>query len=88
MQEEVKKKITLSQLMEDVISRITQALVLSNDEVPKTEDLILNACIEDIAMDMENKKAGVFDEVLTYLNKVQFFICFSQTLFSAQRKLE
>ena len=74
MLEEVKKKITLSQLTEDVISRVTQTLVLSDDEVPKTEDLILNVCIEDIAKDMESKESGVFDEVLKYLNKVYHFL--------------
>ena len=52
MQSGVKRKATLSQLTEEVITHVTQAMVITEDDVAKTEDLILNISIEDLAKDM------------------------------------
>ena len=49
----VKRKATLSQLTKEVITHVTQAMVIAEDDVAKTEDLILNISIEDLANDMD-----------------------------------
>ena len=52
MQSRVKRKATLSQLTKEIIMHVTQAMVITEDDVAKTEDLILNISIEDLANDM------------------------------------
>ena len=53
MPSEVKRKAILSQLTEEVITHVTQAMIIAEDDVEKTEDLILNISIEDLANDMD-----------------------------------
>ena len=60
----VKKKATLSQLIEEVITHVTQAMVIAEDDVAKTEDLILNISIEDLANDMDEDTPMWYNEVL------------------------
>ena len=64
MQSGVKRKATLSQLIEEVITHVTQAMVITEDDVVKTEDLILNISIEDLANDMVEDIPMWYNEVL------------------------
>ena len=48
----LKRKATLSQLTEEVITHVTQAMVITEYDVAKTENLILNISIEDLVNDM------------------------------------
>ena len=76
MQSGVKRKDTLSQLTEEVITHVTQAMVITEDDVEKTEDLILNISIEDLANDMVEDKPMWYNEVLQFMKKVVIYsIC-------------
>ena len=61
---------TLSQLTEEVITHVTQAMVIGEDDVAKTEDLILNISIEDLANDMDEGTPMWYNEVLHFMKKV------------------
>ena len=76
MQSGVKRKATLSQLIEEVITHVTQAMVITEDDVAKIEDLILNISIEDLAKDMVEDKPMWYNEVLHFMKKVVIYsIC-------------
>ena len=60
----VKRKATLSQLTEEVITHVTQAMVIAEDDVAKSEDLILNISIEELANDMVEDSPKWFNEVM------------------------
>ena len=60
----VKRKATLSQLTEEVITHVTQAMVIAEDDVAKAEDLILNISIEDLVNDMVEDNPMWYNEVL------------------------
>ena len=60
----VKRKATLSQFTEKVIMHMTQAMVIAEDDVAKTEDLIFNISIEDLANDMDEDTPMWYNEVL------------------------
>ena len=64
MQSGVKRKATLSQLTEEVITHVTQAMVITEDDVAKTKDLILNISIEDLANDMVEDNPMWYNKVL------------------------
>ena len=66
----VKRKATLLQLTEEVITHVTQAMVIAEDDVAKTEDLILNISIEDLANDMEEDTPMWYNEVVQFMHKV------------------
>ena len=66
----VKRKATLSQLTEEVIMHVTQAMVIAEDDVAKSEDLILNISIEELANDMVEDSPKWFNEVLQFMKKV------------------
>ena len=66
----VKRKATLSQLTEEVITHVTQAMVIAEDDVAKIEDLILNISIEDLANDMEEDTPMWYNEVVQFMKKV------------------
>jgi hypothetical protein len=74
MQSEEMRKATLLQLTEEVITHFTQAKVRIEDDVPLTEDLILNISIEILAKDMLDDKPTWYEEVLRFLKKVTIFI--------------
>ena len=59
MQSRVKRKATLSQLTEEVITHVTQAMVIAEDDVVKTE---ANDMVEDNPM--------WYNEVLQFMKKV------------------
>ena len=76
MQSGVKRKATLSQLTEEVITHVTQAMVITEDDVAKTKDLILNISIEDFANDMVEDNPMWYNEVLQFIKKVVIYsIC-------------
>ena len=64
MQSGVKRKATLSQLTKEVITHVTKAMVITEDDVGKIEDLILNISIEDLANDMVEDNPMWYNEVL------------------------
>ena len=64
MPSRVKRKATLSQLTEEVITHVTQAMVIAEDDVAKTEDLILNISIEDLVNDMVEVNPMWYNKVL------------------------
>ena len=66
----VKRKATLSQLTEEVITHVTQAMVIAEDDVAKSEDLILNISIEELANDMVEDSPKWYNEVLQFMKKV------------------
>ena len=66
----VKRKATLSQLTEEVITHVTQAMVIAEDDVAKTEDLILNISIEDLANNMDEGTPMWYNEVVQFMKKV------------------
>ena len=53
---------------------MTQAMVLIEDDVVKTEDLILNISIEVLAKYMVEDKSTWYNEVLHFLKKVAIYI--------------
>ena len=57
---------------------MTQAMVITEDDVAKTEDLILNISIEDLANDMVEDNPMWYTEVLQFMKKV--VICNSCTI--------
>ena len=69
----VKRKATLSQLTEEVITHVIQAIVIAEDDVAKTEDLILNISIEDLANDMVEENPMWYNEVLQFMKKVVMY---------------
>ena len=69
----VKRKATLSQLTEEVITHVTQAMVIAEDDVAKTEDLILNISIEDLVNDMVEDNPMWYNEVLEFMKKVLLY---------------
>ena len=73
MPSEVKRKATLSQLTEEVITHVTQAMIIAEDDVAKTEDLILNISIEDLANDMVEENPMWYNEVLQFMKKVVMY---------------
>ena len=73
MQSRVKRKATLSQLTEEVITHVTHAMVIVEDDVAKTEDLILNISIEDLANDMVEDIPMWYNEVLQFMKKVVIY---------------
>ena len=76
----VKRKATLSQLTKEVITYVTQAMVIAEDDVAKTEDLILNISIEDLVNDMVEDNPMWYNEVLEFIKKV--FLYKSYTIHS------
>ena len=90
MQSGVKRKATLSQLTEEVITHVTQAMVITKDDVAKTEDLILNISIEDLANDMVEDNPMWYNEVLQFMKKVVIYTnctIHSPIVFSVMRML-
>ena len=73
MQRGVKRKATLSQLTEEVITHVTQAMVIAEDDVAKTEDLILNISIEDLVNDMVEDNPMWYNKVLQFMKKVVIY---------------
>ena len=69
----VKRKATLSQLTEEVITHVTQAMVIIEDDVAKIEDLILNISIEDLVNDMVEDDLMWYNEVLQFMKKVLLY---------------
>ena len=69
----VKRKATLSQLTEEVITHVTQAMVIAEDDVAKTEDLILNISIEDLVNDMVEDNPMLYNEVLEFMKKILLY---------------
>ena len=69
----VKRKATLSQLTKEVITHVTQAMVIAEDDVAKTEDLILNISIEDLVNDMVEDNPMWYNEVLQFMKKVLLY---------------
>ena len=69
----VKRKVTLSQLTEEVIMHVTQAMVIAEDDVAKTEVLILNISIEDLANDMDEGTPMWYNEVVEFMKKVVMY---------------
>ena len=69
----VKRKATLSQLIEEVITHVTQAMVIVEDDVAKIEDLILNISIEDLVNDMVEDNSMWYNEVLQFMKKVLLY---------------
>ena len=69
MPSRVKRKATLSQLTEEVIKHVIQAMVIAEDDVAKTEDLILNISIEDLANDMVEDNPMWYNEVLQFIRR-------------------
>ena len=68
----VKRKATLSQLTKEVITHVTQAMVIAEDDVA-TEDLILNISIEDLVNDMVEDNPMWYNEVLEFMKKVLLY---------------
>ena len=66
----VKRKATLSQLIEEVITHVTQAMIIAEDDVAKSEDLILNISIKELANDMVEDNPMWYNEVLQFMKKV------------------
>jgi len=56
-----------------LITHGTQAIVFGNEDVIRTEDLILNISINDLVEDMEADKPSLYTEVLNFLNKVSIY---------------
>ena len=73
----VKRKATLSQLTEEVITHMIHAMVIAEDDA-KTEDLILNISIEDLANDVEEDTPMWYNEVLQFM---KVFIYRNGTIF-------
>ena len=73
----VKRKATLSQLTEEVITHVTQAMVIAEDDVAKTEDLILNISIEDLVNDMSEDSPMWYKEVLEFMKKALLYRSYS-----------
>ena len=73
----VKRKATLSQLTEEVITHVTEAMVIAEDDVAKTEDLILNISIEDLVNDMVEDSPMWYNEVLEFMKKVLLYRSYS-----------
>ena len=73
----VKRKATLSQLTEEVITHVTQAMVIAEDDLAKTEDLILNISIEDLVNDMSVDSPMWYKEVLEFMKKVLLYRSYS-----------
>ena len=69
----VKRKATLSQLTEEVITNVTQAMVIAEDDLAKTEDLIFNISIEDLVNDMAKDSPMWYNEVLEFMKKVLLY---------------
>ena len=69
----VKRKATLSQLTEKVITHVTQAMVIAEDDVAKSEDLIPNISIEELANDMVEDNPMWYNEVLQFMKKVLIY---------------
>ena len=69
----VKRKATLSQLTKEVITHVTQAMVIAEDDVAKSEDLILNISIEELANDMVEDNPMWYNEVLQFMKKVLIY---------------
>jgi len=59
--------------MEDALTHVSQALVLTEDELTKSKDLILNISIEDLMDDIEAMTPTFYIEVLDFLKKVLIF---------------
>ncbi len=49
---------------------MTKAIILSDDELDTSENLILNISIDDLVDDMESKTKTWYKEVVDFLNKV------------------
>ena len=73
MQSGVKRKATLSQLTEEVITHVTQAMVIAEDDVAKAEDLILNISIEELVNDMVEDNLMWYNEVLQFMKKILLY---------------
>ena len=52
---------------------VTQAMVIAEDDVAKTKDLILNICIEDLANDMVEDNLMWYNEVLQFMKRVVMY---------------
>ncbi len=57
-------------MTEGVIVHRTQAIVLNEDEVDNTEELILNIYVEDLVESMEFETPTWYTKVIEFLKKV------------------
>jgi len=75
------KNKALLQLIEDVITQGTQALILQENEKGDIEDLILNISIEDLMDDVRSKKPTWYPKVMDFLKKVKFVLYICKIIF-------
>ena len=52
---------------------MTQAMVIAEDDLAKTEDLILNISIEELANEMVEDNPMWYNEVLEFMKKVLIY---------------
>jgi len=69
----LKKKATVLQLIEDVITHVPQALIVTEDDLAKSENVFLNISIKNLVEDMNFYDPTWYKGILAFLKKVLIF---------------